>query len=548
MITNFIFITGGVVSSLGKGITSAALAALLEARDLKVTIMKLDPYINIDPGTINPTQHGEIFVTNDGAETDLDLGHYERFISTRMSKKNNFTTGKIYSEVLEKERKRKYSGATIQVIPHITDMIKKHIFNCGKNYNILLVEIGGTVGDIESLPFLEAIRQISIDLGKKNVLYIHLTLLPYLSFSQEVKTKPTQHSVKALLSIGIQPDILICRSKNFISKNEQKKIALFCNVEENAVIILQDTKSIYKIPIVLESQGLDNYICKKFCLSVPKANLSKWKKVIYIESNTQNTVNIGIIGKYVSLPDAYKSVTEALKHGGWKHKISVNIKFINSQHIELYGKKLLKNLHGILVPGGFGYRGVEGKIIAAQYAREKKIPYFGICLGMQVALIEFTRNVVGINDANSTEFKKNCKYPIISLISEWNIKYKNLKKQKKYSYKNLKKGMRLGNQECQLTKNSLVSKLYGCFNIIERHRHRYEVNKILLKKIQKSGLNITGYSKNKKFVEVIEITNHPWFIACQFHPEFTSTPRNGHPLFSSFVEAAYKYKIKLQII
>lgn len=536
MKTNFIFITGGVVSSLGKGIATASLGAILESRGLKVTIMKFDPYINIDPGTMNPKQHGEIFITHDGAETDLDLGHYERFINIKMSRNNNFTAGKIYSEVLKKERRGDYLGATVQVIPHITNAIKQNIIFCGKHYNIVLVEIGGTVGDIESLPFLEAIRQMSIDLGKENVLYLHLTLVPFLSISREIKTKPTQHSVKELLSIGIQPDILICRSNYSFSLYEKKKISLFCNVTEDAVISLKDTNSIYKIPILLNAQGLDNYICKRFNLIAPEANLSDWKKVVYQETHPKRHIIIGIIGKYVELPDAYKSILEALKHAGLKNRIAVNIKLIHAEKVEIYGTRLLKNLHGILIPGGFGYRGVEGKIIAAKYAREKKIPYFGICLGLQVALIEYARNVVGMKGANSTEFTKKSKYPVIGLISEWDNKIY-LKNDKKF------KGiMRLGSQECKLTKGSLISKLYGKISILERHRHRYEVNNILLKKIKRAGLKVTGYCKNNKLVEVIEIPNHPWFIACQFHPEFTSTPRKGHPVFSSFINAADKYK------
>ncbi|MBK4765237.1 MAG: CTP synthase [Pantoea sp. Brub] len=537
MITNYIFITGGVVSSLGKGIATASLAAILEARKLNVTIIKLDPYINIDPGTMNPRQHGEVFVTDDGAETDLDLGHYERFIHTKMSRKNNFTTGRIYSEVLNRERRGDYLGDTIQVIPHITDAIKEHIIDAGKNYNIVLIEIGGTVGDIESLPFLEAIRQMAVDIGRNHTMYIHLTLVPYIDTAGELKTKPTQHSVKELLSIGIQPDILICRSDRRLPPNEISKIALFCNLSKQAIISLNDTNSIYKIPSILKLQGLDNYICKYFNLKVPEANLLEWEQIIYTESNPIGSVNIGIIGKYVSLPDAYKSVIEALRHGGLKNNLAVNIKLIDSQKIEIQGMKLLSSLDAILIPGGFGYRGVEGKLMSVKYARENKLPYLGICLGMQIALMEFARNVAGIKEANSTEFVPNCQYPVIALINEWDKKKINVSK-----LNQLGGTMRLGSQLCNLIPNSKIYQLYGCNVIFERHRHRYEVNNLFLNKIEAAGLKITGRSEDHQLVEVIEIPNHPWFIACQFHPEFTSNPRNGHPLFTDFIKAAYEYK------
>lgn len=540
MTTNYIFVTGGVVSSLGKGITAASLGAVLEARNLNVTIMKLDPYINLDPGTMNPMQHGEVFVTADGAETDLDLGHYERFIRNKMTRYNNFTTGSIYAEVLRKERKGDYLGTTIQVIPHITNEIKKRIIIGAKGYNIVLVEIGGTVGDIESLPFLEAIRQMAVDIGRKKIIYIHLTLIPYIAVSREIKTKPTQHSVKELLSIGIQPDILICRSEYPISKNEKEKIALFCNVPEKAVIALQDVNSIYKIPKLLKLQKVDNYICEQFNIQAPEANLLEWEKVIHDEENTIETVTIGMIGKYVELPDAYKSVMEALKHGGLKSRISVKIKLINSQNIEKKGVILLHSLDGILIPGGFGKRGIKGKLLSVRYAREKKIPYFGICLGMQIAIIEFARHVIGIKDANSTEFEPKCKYPIINLIKKCTNKKK--KKETKNKNENLGGTMRLGDQICNLKSNSLAKKLYKKNKITERHRHRYEVDNILLKKIIKSGLIITGRSENNQLIEIIELSNHPWFIACQFHPEFTSTPRYGHPLFIGFIKAAKKHK------
>lgn len=507
----------------------------MESRGLKITLMKLDPYFNIDPGTISPKEHGEIFVTEDGAETDLDLGHYERFIKNKMTRLNNVTSGKIYSEVLQKERKGDYLGQTIQVIPHITNKIKDHIIRCGLNYELLLVEVGGTVGDIESLPFLEAIRQMAVDIGKEFVLYVHFTLLPYIKVSGETKTKPTQHSVKELLSIGIQPDILICRSQYNISQCEKEKIALFCNLSKNAVISLKNVDSIYQIPFLLKSQKLDNYICQKFNLNLPQANLSEWEKVIYQENRAKEKVTIGLIGKYIELPDAYKSVIEALKHGGLKNKIKINIKLINSENIEKYGTKILKYLNAILIPGGFGYRGVEGKILSAKYAREKKIPFLGICLGMQIAFIEFARNVANMKGANSTEFVPNCKYPVIALINEWDQSIKKTRK-------NIGGTMRLGNQKCYLVKNSLVYQLYKSSLINERHRHRYEINNIFLNKIKEAGLNITGFCKKNKLVEIIEIPQHPWFIACQFHPEFNSNPRNSHPLFIGFIKAAKYHK------
>ncbi|AWH90384.1 CTP synthetase [Buchnera aphidicola (Melanaphis sacchari)] len=542
MTTNYIFITGGVVSSLGKGIAAASLGAILEARNLKVTIMKLDPYINVDPGTMSPIQHGEVFVTEDGAETDLDLGHYERFIRSKMTCLNNFTTGSIYSEVLKKERRGDYLGATIQVIPHITNAIKERIIRCAQNKNIILVEIGGTVGDIESLPFLEAIRQLASDIGRKNVIYIHLTLVPYIKTAGEIKTKPTQHSVKELLSIGIQPDILICRSQKTVPINEREKIALFCNVPVNAVISLKDIDSIYKIPKLLKDQKLDDYICEYFQLKIPEANLQEWEKVIYEEDNSKKTIIIGIIGKYVKLPDAYKSVVEALKHAGLKNKVKINIKLISSQDIENKNFKLLKNLNGVLIPGGFGDRGVKGKLLSVKYARENNIPYFGICLGMQIAIIEFAQNVIGIKEANSTEFDPQCKFPVIHLIKNKKNNIENYTNQKTKKTSKLKGTMKLGNQPCKLLINSLSRKLYAKDIIIERHRHRYEVNNFLLKKIEKNGLKIAGISENNNTVEIVEISNHPWFIGCQFHPEFTSTPRDGHPLFIDFIKSAKKHQ------
>ncbi|MCA6221688.1 glutamine hydrolyzing CTP synthase [Photorhabdus antumapuensis] len=540
MKTNYIFVTGGVVSSLGKGIAAASLAAILEARGLNVTIMKLDPYINVDPGTMSPIQHGEVFVTEDGAETDLDLGHYERFIRTKMTRRNNFTTGRVYSEVLRKERRGDYLGATVQVIPHITNEIKDRIISGGEGHDVVLVEVGGTVGDIESLPFLEAIRQMAVEVGREHTLYLHLTLVPYLAAAGEVKTKPTQHSVKELLSIGIQPDILICRSDRVIPANERAKIALFCNVPEKAVISLKDVDSIYKIPGLLKSQGLDDYICKRFSLDCPEANLSEWEQVIYEEANPAGEVTIGMVGKYVELPDAYKSVIEALKHGGLKNRLTVNIKLIDSQDVETRGVELLKGLDAILVPGGFGGRGVEGKIMTARYARENKTPYLGICLGMQVALIEFSRHVAGLEKASSTEFEPDCRFPVVGLITEWRDEDGNLEVRSEES--DLGGTMRVGGQPCHLTKDSLVRALYGADTIVERHRHRYEVNNLLLKRIEDAGLRVAGRSVDSKLVEIIEIPDHPWFVACQFHPEFTSTPRDGHPLFTGFVKAAGKYQ------
>ncbi|WP_034946715.1 glutamine hydrolyzing CTP synthase [Erwinia oleae] len=543
MTTNYIFVTGGVVSSLGKGIAAASLAAILEARGLNVTIMKLDPYINVDPGTMSPTQHGEVFVTDDGAETDLDLGHYERFIRTRMSRRNNFTTGRIYSDVLRKERRGDYLGATIQVIPHITNAIKERIIAGGEGHDVVLVEIGGTVGDIESLPFLEAIRQMAVDVGREHTMYMHLTLVPYMAAAGEVKTKPTQHSVKELLSIGIQPDVLICRSDRAVPANERAKIALFCNVPEKAVISLKDVDSIYKIPGMLKSQGLDDYICKRFNLNAPEADLAEWEQVIYEEANPGGEVTIGMVGKYIELPDAYKSVIEALKHGGLKKRVTVNIKLIDSQDVESRGVDVLKNLDAILVPGGFGYRGVEGMIMTARYARENHIPYLGICLGMQVALIEFARNAAGMQDANSTEFVPDCKYPVVALITEWRDEEGNVEVRSAHS--DLGGTMRLGSQQCQLTNNSLVQQMYASDTIVERHRHRYEVNNMLLKQIEAAGLRVAGRSGDDQLVEIIENPEHPWFVACQFHPEFTSTPRDGHPLFAGFVKAASEYQKRL---
>lgn len=538
MTTRYIFVTGGVVSSLGKGIAAASLAAILEARGLKVTILKLDPYINVDPGTMSPIQHGEVFVTEDGAETDLDLGHYERFIRTKMSKLNNFTQGRIYADVLRRERRGDYLGATIQVIPHITNEIKSRVVAGAEGYDIAIVEIGGTVGDIESLPFLEAIRQLGTEVGRERTLYMHLTLVPYLGTAGEIKTKPTQHSVKELRSIGIQPDILVCRSDRAIPSNERAKIALFTNVEEKAVISLKDVSSIYQIPALLKSQGLDDLVCRRFYIEAPEADLTEWEQVLYQESNPTGEITIGMVGKYVELPDAYKSVNEALGHAGLKNRVTVNIKYIDSQDVESKGVAILAGVDGLLVPGGFGERGVEGKILAAQYARENKVPYLGICLGMQVALIEYARNVVGMTNAHSTEFNKDTPYPVVGLITEWRDADGSVEKRTDKS--DLGGTMRLGSQNCNLIANTKAREIYGKAVIQERHRHRYEVNNNLRPQLEEAGLVVSGLSADNQLVEMIEIPSHPFFVAGQFHPEFNSTPRDGHPLFQGFVAAAYK--------
>ena len=537
MSTKFIFVTGGVVSSLGKGIAAASLAAILEARGLNVTILKLDPYINVDPGTMSPIQHGEVYVTEDGAETDLDLGHYERFIRTKMTSRNNFTQGRVYEDVLRRERRGEYLGATIQVIPHITNDIKQRVYDGAEGYDIAIVEIGGTVGDIESQPFIEAIRQMGTEIGRERALFIHLTLVPFLGPAGEVKTKPTQHSVKELRSVGIQPDILICRSDRKLPNNERAKISLFTNVEEKAVISLPDVDSIYKIPALLKTQELDNFVCRRFHLDPPEADLAEWEQVLYQESNPTGEVTIGMVGKYIELPDAYKSVNEALKHAGLKNRLTINIQYVDSQDLENKGVELLSHLDAILVPGGFGGRGVEGKILAAKYARENKVPYLGICLGMQVALIEYARNVAGLTDANSTEFNAKSEAPVVGLITEWLDAEGNVETRSEKS--DLGGTMRLGAQKCHLTPGSKVHEVYGSDEIVERHRHRYEVNNNFVEILEKAGLSFTGLSEDKKLVEIIENKDHPWFIAAQFHPEFTSTPRDGHPLFEGFVAAAH---------
>jgi len=540
MTTKYIFVTGGVVSSLGKGIAAASLAAILEARGLKVTMMKLDPYINVDPGTMSPIQHGEVFVTEDGAETDLDLGHYERFIRTKMTKRNNFTTGRIYEEVLRKERRGDYLGATIQVIPHITNAMKDRIVAGCKGVDIAIVELGGTVGDIESQPFIEAIRQLGVEVGRESAMFMHLTLVPYLAASGEVKTKPTQHSVKELRSIGVQPDILVCRSEVGISAGERAKIALFTNVPEKAVISLPDMDSIYKIPALLKAQGLDKFVTDRFGLDCPEADLKEWEQVVYEEANTTGVVNIAMVGKYIQLPDAYKSVNEALKHAGLKNRVNVKINYVDSQDLESKGTDILNEMDGILVPGGFGDRGIEGKILAAKYARENNVPYFGICLGMQVAIIEYARNVALLEGANSTEFDKESAYPVVGLITEWLDDDGQVELRSNSS--DLGGTMRVGAQLCHLEDGSKASELYNSNTCMERHRHRFEVNNNYVDRLKASGLSFTGLSQDKKLVEIIEIKDHRWFVAGQFHPEFTSTPRDGHPLFEGFVAAAAEYQ------
>jgi len=534
--TRFIFITGGVVSSLGKGIASASLAAILEARQLKVTLLKLDPYINVDPGTMSPFQHGEVFVTDDGAETDLDLGHYERFVRTTMGQHNNFTAGRIYENVIRKERRGDYLGATVQVIPHITDEIKRCLLEGAKDAEVAMVEIGGTVGDIESLPFLEAIRQLARELGHERVLFIHLTLVPFIPSAGELKTKPTQHSVKELRSIGIQPDILLCRSSRPLPEGDRQKISLFTSVDKTAVISVVDVDSIYRIPLLLHQQGLDKILCDKFRLKTPPADLSDWENVLAAMDNPKSgSVKVAMVGKYVNLTDAYKSLTEALIHAGIHTRAQVNIVYIDSEEIETQGTDCLKNVEAILVPGGFGERGIEGKIRAAKFARKNKIPYLGICLGMQVAVIDFAREI-GLKGAHSTEFDSNTPHPVIALITEWMTESGDLEKRTE----NVDKGgtMRLGGQTCHLVKGSKTYELYGKDMIRERHRHRYEFNNNYLDKLEEAGLVFTGFSADGNLVEVIENSHHPWFIGCQFHPEFTSTPRDGHPLFSSFIQAA----------
>ncbi|MFT7403875.1 CTP synthase [Zhongshania sp.] len=532
----FIFVTGGVVSSLGKGIASASLGAILEARGLKVTLLKLDPYINVDPGTMSPFQHGEVFVTEDGAETDLDLGHYERFVRAKMAKGNNFTAGRVYETVLRKERRGDYLGGTVQVIPHITDEIKRRVMAGAGDADIAIIEIGGTVGDIEGLPFFEAARQLKVELGAKRAMLMHLTLVPYIATAGETKTKPTQHSVKELRSIGLQPDILLCRSDHEIDQSSRHKIALFTNVESRAVIPLRDVDSIYRIPSLLAAEGLDELVVERFGLDCPAADLTEWDKVIEGDLHQDQTVTIAMVGKYMELLDAYKSLNEALKHAGIHSRTKVQVRYIDSEVIETDGIDILKGVDGILVPGGFGSRGVEGKILTVQYARENKIPYLGICLGMQVAVIEFARNVLGLTDANSSEFNDNGKNPVVGLITEWVTADGDV--EQRAHDDDLGGTMRLGAQVCHLVEGAAVSRVYGSETITERHRHRYEVNNTYVERLQAAGLKVGGWSADKSLVEVVEVADHPWFIACQFHPEFTSTPRDGHPLFTGFVNAA----------
>ena len=535
----FVFVTGGVVSSLGKGIAAASLGAILEARGLKVTMLKLDPYINVDPGTMSPFQHGEVFVTDDGAETDLDLGHYERFIRTRMTQKNNFTAGRIYEDVLRKERRGDYLGGTVQVIPHITDEIKHKIVAGAQDADVAIVEIGGTVGDIESLPFLEAVRQLRQELGSARAVLMHLTLVPYIATAGETKTKPTQHSVKELRSIGLQPDVLICRSDYEVDISSRKKIALFTNVEERAVIPLKDADTIYRIPSMLHEQGLDQLIVDKLSLECQQADLSEWIRVADAHLNPLKSVEIAMVGKYMDLLDAYKSLIEAMIHAGIQTRTRVNFRYIDSEDIEKRGLDVLDGVDAILVPGGFGERGMEGKIAAVCHARENKIPYLGICLGMQAAVIEFARHVAGLDGATSSEFEPTAEHPVIALITEWTKA--DGTRELRTEDSDLGGTMRLGAEECRLTPGSKVAQVYDADVVSERHRHRWEFNNDYLDQLSDAGLKIAGRSMDGTLVEVVEVDDHPWFVGCQFHPEFTSTPRDGHPLFTSFVEAAITY-------
>jgi CTP synthase len=535
----FVFVTGGVVSSLGKGIAAASLGAILEARGLKVTMLKLDPYINVDPGTMSPFQHGEVFVTDDGAETDLDLGHYERFIRTRMTQKNNFTAGRVYEDVLRKERRGDYLGGTVQVIPHITDEIKHKIVAGAQDADVAIVEIGGTVGDIESLPFLEAVRQLRQELGSARAVLMHLTLVPYIATAGETKTKPTQHSVKELRSIGLQPDVLICRSDYEVDISSRKKIALFTNVEERAVIPLKDADTIYRIPSMLHAQGLDQLIVDKLSLECQQADLSEWIRVADAHLNPLKSVEIAMVGKYMDLLDAYKSLIEAMIHAGIQTRTRVNFRYIDSEDIEKRGLDLLDGVDAILVPGGFGERGMEGKIAAVCHARENKIPYLGICLGMQAAVIEFARHVAGLDGATSSEFEPTAEHPVIALITEWTKA--DGTRELRTEDSDLGGTMRLGVEECRLTPGSKVAQVYDADVVSERHRHRWEFNNDYLDQLSDAGLKIAGRSIDGTLVEVVEVDDHPWFVGCQFHPEFTSTPRDGHPLFTSFVEAAITY-------
>ena len=538
--TRYVFVTGGVVSSLGKGIAAASLAAVLEARGLKVTLLKLDPYINLDPGTMSPFQHGEVFVTDDGAETDLDLGHYERFTRTTMSKRNNFTTGRVYDAVLRKERRGDYLGGTVQVIPHVTDEIKRRVIDGAEGADVAVVEVGGTAGDIESQPFLEAVRQLKLELGATHALLMHLTLIPYIATAGEIKTKPTQHSVKELRSIGLQPDVLLCRCAVDVDEGARRKISLFTNVEFRAVIPLLDADSIYKIPGNLSANGLDDFVLDQFQLKSPAADLSEWDEVVAREfSETRGTVTVGMVGKYVNLADAYKSLNEALDHAGLQTLAKVDIHYIDAEDIESEGVARLKNLDAILVPGGFGDRGINGKIEAVRYARENNIPFLGICLGMHMAMIEYARHICGLTEAHSSEMEAKTPHPVVALITEWQDAGGSLERRDEQS--DLGGTMRLGAQTCHLVEGSLAHEVYGASEIRERHRHRYEINNNYVAQIEAAGLRVGGWSKDRELVEMVELPSHPWFLACQFHPEFTSRPRGGHPLFTSYIEAALRH-------
>ena len=538
--TRYVFVTGGVVSSLGKGIAAASLAAVLEARGLKVTLLKLDPYINLDPGTMSPFQHGEVFVTDDGAETDLDLGHYERFTRTTMTKRNNFTTGRVYDAVLRKERRGEYLGGTVQVIPHVTDEIKRRVIDGAEGADVAVVEVGGTAGDIESQPFLEAVRQLKLELGATHALLMHLTLIPYIATAGEIKTKPTQHSVKELRSIGLQPDVLLCRCAVDVDEGARRKISLFTNVEFRAVIPLLDADSIYKIPGNLSANGLDDFVLDQFQLESPVADLSEWDEVVAREfSETRGTVKVGMVGKYVDLADAYKSLNEALDHAGLQTLAKVDIHYIDAEDIESEGVARLKNLDAILVPGGFGDRGINGKIEAVRYARENNIPFLGICLGMHMAMIEYARHICGLTGAHSSEMEPKTPHPVVALITEWQDADGSLERRDEQS--DLGGTMRLGAQTCHLVEGSLAHQVYGASEIRERHRHRYEINNNYVAQIEAAGLRVGGWSKDRELVEMVELPSHPWFLACQFHPEFTSRPRGGHPLFTSYIEAALRH-------
>ncbi|WP_300338694.1 CTP synthase [Accumulibacter sp.] len=543
----YVFVTGGVVSSLGKGIAAASLGAILESRGIRVTNLKLDPYINVDPGTMSPFQHGEVFVTEDGAETDLDLGHYERFTNARMERRNNFTTGQIYESVIKKERRGEYLGKTVQVIPHITDEIKAHIRRGAEGAELAIIEVGGTVGDIESLPFLEAIRQMGLQEGRNNACYMHLTLVPYIPTAGELKTKPTQHSVKELREIGIQPDILLCRTDRPIPEEDKRKMALFCNVQREAVIEARDADSIYKIPAMLHDQMLDEIVCHKLGILAKAADLTVWKSIVHALEHPEREVNVAFVGKYVDLTESYKSLTEALVHAGIATRSKVTISYVDSEEIERQGCDALQDMDAILVPGGFGRRGTEGKIAAIRHARENRIPYLGICLGMQLAVVEFARHVAGMSGAHSTEFEKDCPYPVVALITEWQDASGRVEKRDETS--DLGGSMRLGGQLCRIEEASLARLIYGRAEITERHRHRYEVNNTLLGKLEESGLVVSGRAPVTDLCEIVEMPTdgpnaHPWFLGCQFHPEFTSSPRKGHPLFTSLVVAAAAYRAR----